>query len=99
MHINKGGYNCILLHFSFLFLNRLGSEQSKALKSGNDFNNSTLENSALVQADFGDKHNKSSTIPNLLKIITGSAGQLTLINSIENSSNSGLKDLRQYLKN
>ena len=98
MHINKGGYTFILLHFWLLFLNRQGSEQSKALKSGRDFSNSTLENSTLVQADFGDKHNESSTTPNFPKIITGSAGQLTLINSRETSSNSSLKDLRQHLE-
>ena len=38
------------------------------MKGGHDFNNSTLENSTLVQADFRDKHNKFTNTPNLPKI-------------------------------
>ena len=39
------------------------------MKGGHDFNNSTLKNSTLVQADFRDKHNKFTKTPNLSKII------------------------------
>ena len=73
-----------------IFFNKQDSEESKTRKSGYGFNNSALANSTLVQSEFGDVHKKISTALNLPIITTRFTGQLTLINSGEVSSTSGL---------
>ena len=90
MHFNKGGHTPVFLCISPIFFNKQDSEESKTRKSGYGFNNSALANSTLVQSEFGDVHKKFSTAPNLPTITTRFTGQLTLINSGEVSSTSGL---------